>query len=308
MKIVIVGPGAIGLLFTAFLSRLKEEIWLLDKDKDRAAQLDAKGIRVEGVSGSWHVKTKSTAEPRDIGIVDLVVVAVKSYVTKDVANKIKPLVGDDTLILTMQNGLGNMEILADIYGSEKVIGGLTSHGATLIGVGHVKHAGKGEKVIGSLDRKLNVGVRRVRELLNKANFDCRITKDVKGMIWSKLIINVGINALTAITRLKNGELVKHDSVYRVMRLAVNEAVKVAKRKRIKLAYDDPISKVESVCEATADNISSMLQDVLNKKRTEIDAINGAIVRHAETLGIPVPINSMLVDLVKTIETTYEKQI
>ena len=147
-------------------------------------------------------------------------------------------------------------------------------------------------------------MRSIREIFNKVGFATRISRDIKGLLWSKLIINVGINALTAITRLNNGRLVEFEGTRKVLRDAVTEAVRIAKRKRIKLIYDDPLAKVEAVCEATSGNISSMLQDVLRKKRTEIDFINGVIVRQAQELGIPTPVNSALVALVKTIEATY----
>jgi 2-dehydropantoate 2-reductase len=123
-------------------------------------------------------------------------------------------------------------------------------------------------------------------------------------LWSKLIINVGINALSALTRLHNGRLIEFEGTRRILRDAVTEAVKIAKRKRIKLIYEDPLAKVEAVCEATSGNVSSMLQDVLRRKRTEIDFINGVIVRLGQELGIPVPVNSLLVNLVKTIEDSY----
>ena len=135
-----------------------------------------------------------------------------------------------------------------------------------------------------------------------------MAKDIDSVIWSKLVINVGINALTAITRLKNGMLVQHDGTREVLRSSVQEAVRIVKRKRIKLAYDDPIQKVESVCKATSSNVSSMLQDVLSKERTEIDFINGAIVRQGKALGIPTPVNELLTNLVKTIELSYSKTV
>jgi len=126
-------------------------------------------------------------------------------------------------------------------------------------------------------------------MFNKAGLELRISRDIKGLLWSKLIINVGINALTGITRLRNGRLIEFDGTRRILQEAVAEATRVAKRKRIKLIYDDSLAKVESVCEATAANASSMLQDVLRKKRTEIDFINGVIVRQAQGLGISVPL-------------------
>lgn len=308
MKVVIVGPGAIGLLFAAFLHRGNNEVWLLDKDKSRAQMLDSKGIRVEGVSGKWEAKIKATSATKDIGKAELVILAVKSYSTKAAAEAIGSLVDDNSFLLSIQNGIDNIETLTEYFDKDRVVAGLTNQASTYLGIGSLRHAGKGDTIIGMLDKKMGVGLRQIREVLNKAGLDCRITKDIKGAAWSKLIVNAGINPLSAITRLPNGKLTSSDSIYRIMKSTVNEAVKVAKRKRIKLAFEDPVSKVERVCQATSDNISSMLQDVLNKKRTEIDSINAAIVRQAETLGIKTPVNSFLVDIIKTIENTYSHQI
>jgi len=304
MKIVIVGPGAMGGLFAAFLSKSKEEIRLLDKNKERAVQLAQNGISIEGISGNWQAKVGVNYEPKEIGEADLIIICVKSYDTKTAIMHAKSLVGDNTRVLTLQNGIGNIEIIGEVVGSEKVIGGVTNLGATLLDTGKVRHAGRGETVIGRPDGKISVELRTIREIFNKVGLETRISRDIKGLLWSKLIINVGINALTAITRLNNGRLIEFEGTRKILRDAVTEAIRVAKRKRIKLIYDDPLAKVEAVCEATAANVSSMLQDVLRKRRTEIDFINGVIVRQGQELGIPVLVNSLLVNLVKTIEASY----
>lgn len=309
MKIAVVGPGAMGCLIASFLkNKTKEELWLVDKNPERAKKIREDGIKVEGISGSSLVKLDVTANPREVGACDLVVICVKSYSTEEASKDIKELVSDKTYVLTLQNGIGNVQILNDYFGSESIIAGITNHGATLLGVGHVRHAGRGDTIIG-MSGKRTLGVMRdVAAILTKAGFDTKISKDIDSVIWSKLIINVGINALTAITRLNNGRLVEYDGTRELLRSAVQEAVKIVKRKRIKLIYDDPIQKVESVCKATQTNVSSMLQDVLNKKRTEIDFINGAIVRQGKSLGIPTPANDVLTSLVRTIETSYDKVV
>ncbi len=304
MKIAIVGPGAMGLLFAAFLSRSKEELWLLDKNKERAETLNKNGIFLEGISGKWSAKVRVTADPKEIEKVDLVILAVKSYDTKHAIEFAKPIINEDTSVLTLQNGIGNIEIIGEVVGQDLVIGGSSNMGATLLDIGHIRHAGNGETVIGKIDGSTPVELRAIREIFNKVKLETKISRDIKGILWSKLIINVGINALTALTRLHNGGLVEFEGTRRILRDAVTEAVKIAKRKRIKLIYDDPLAKVEAVCEATAGNVSSMLQDVLRKKRTEIDFINGVVVRLGQELGIPVPVNSLLVDLIKTIESSH----
>lgn len=312
MNILIVGPGAMGCLFAALLQKaavaLKKDthqIFLLDKNPERAAKINKLGLSVEGISGNWKVYVKTTADIKNISKVDLIILCVKAYDTKEAVTKIKPLVTEGTYVLTLQNGVGNIENISEIIGPESVMGGVTNLGATLINTGCIRHAGKGETVIGRIDGKIPVEIRNIREIFNKAGLDLKVSRDITGLMWSKLIINVGINSLTALTRLKNGKLIEFEGTRKILKDAVTEAVKVAKRKRIKLIYDDPLAKVEAVCEATSANVSSMLQDVLKKKKTEIDYINAVIVRQAQSLSIPVPVNAMLVDLIKTIESSYD---
>jgi len=308
MKIAIIGPGAVGCLFAGLLARKGQEVWILDKDPERAAKINSQGISCEGVSGTWQVKVKATADPKDISNPDLAMICVKTYDTKSAAIAAKALSGQDTSVLTLQNGIGNIELISEVVGAERVIGGITNLGATLLDVGKVRHAGKGETVIGRMDGSITVDLRSIREAFIKAGIETRISRDIKNFLWSKLVINVAINALCAITRLNNGKLLDYETSHKILKMAVNEAVKVAKRKRIKLSYEDPLTKVEAVCEATCGNVCSMLQDVLKKRRTEIDSINGVIVRYAEELNIPGPVNSLLVDLVKTIESSYARAI
>lgn len=319
MKIAVVGPGALGCLIGGFLSKAGEDVWFLDKRPERANKLNNGGIKIEGISGEHNIKVKATCQLQEIGISDLAIICVKSYDTEEATKNAKAIIGDNTLVLTLQNGLGNIEAIGEIIGQEKVIGGVTSHGSTSLDDGRIRHAGKGETIIGRWYqpparkgvKKWYIPRRRLEEIasvLKKANFETKVSDNIKEIIWSKLIINVGINALTALTRLKNGELLEYEWTRNIMRQAVLEATKIAKRRRIGLIYSDPIKKVESICASTADNLSSMLQDILRKKRTEIDYINGAIVSEGENLEIPTPVNSVLTDLVKAIEISYGRQI
>ena len=309
MKIAVIGPGALGSLVAGFLKiKAKEDVWLVDKSAQRAKKIKEDGVKIEGISGNFQAKVSVTADPKEVGVCELVIVCVKSYSTEDACKEIKELVSAETYVMTLQNGIGNVQILNDYFGADRVIAGITNHGSTLLGVGNVRHAGKGDTIIGKSDGKVSSALKNISALLTKASFETKISKDMDSVIWSKLIINVGINALTAITGLKNGALIEYDGTRELLRGAVQEAVKIVKRKRIKLAYDDPIQKVESVCKATQDNISSMLQDVLNKKRTEIEFINGAIVRQGKSSGIPTPVNEVLTNLVKTIAASYDKVV
>jgi len=318
MKIVIVGPGAMGCLFAAFLAKSGEEVYLFDRRKERADAISKNGITVEGIS-DLKAPIKATINSKDIKTCDLIIICVKSYDTEEATKEIKSLIGKNTLVLTLQNGVGNVEAISKIVGEEKTIGGVTSQGATLLGDGNIRHAGKGETVIGLVKGS---GVRgpgsssqgpgsRLEDIVSvfeKAGFQTKIADNIQDLIWSKLIINVGINALTAITRLNNGRLIEFEGTDAILEEAVKEAVKVAEAKGIKLIFENPVEKTKAVCKATAGNVASMLQDALKQRKTEIDYINGAIVKEAQQLHIEVPVNRVLTNLVKTLESSYNLQV
>jgi len=306
MKITVIGPGAMGCLFAGLLARskAKHDVWLLDKYPQRAKKIGAKGLKVEGLS-NFNQAIKASADAKAIGISGLVIVFTKSYDTESALTVIKPLLGENTNVLSLQNGLGNIELISEFVGEGQTIGGTTSYGATLLDIGRTRHAGKGETIIGKPTGKIYGDLRQVSALLNEAGIPTRISKDINSVIWSKLIINSSINALSAICGLSNGLLLNHEGAKELLRQAAVEAIKVAKRKKVKLIYEDPLQKVESVCRATSANISSMLQDVMHKKPTEIDSINGAIIRQGKSCGVKTPVNEMLLQLIKTIESSYE---
>jgi len=311
MKIVIVGPGAMGCLFGAFLAKFGQEVYLFDRRKERADTISKNGITVEGIS-DLKTPVKATTNSKDIKNCDLIIICVKSYDTEEATKEVKSLIGKNTFVLTLQNGVGNVEAISKIVGENKTVGGVTSQGATLLGDGRIRHAGRGETVIGAVSSQLSaISLKRLEEItkmFEKAGFPTKVADNIQDLIWSKLIINVGINALTAITRLNNGRLIEFEGTDAILEEAVREAIKVAEAKGIKLIFDNPVERVRGVCKATAGNVASMLQDALKKRKTEIDYINGAIVKEASQLNIEVPVNRVLTNLIKTLESSYDLQI
>jgi len=305
MKFLVVGPGAMGCLFAARLKRADYNVTLLDYIQERAAKINNQGIMVEGVTGEYTVKvpTLSGELPSPP---DLVLICVKSKNTKEAGQAIKPWLIPETVIVSLQNGVGNLEILEEIFGRERVLGGVTAEGSTLLGTGKIRHAGQGETIIGPKGGP-NSPVEKIIDAFNRSGFKTTSADNVNDLIWGKLIINVGINALTAITRLKNGRLPQLSGTRLIMEEAIKEAVAVVQAKNIQLPYPDPLGRVMEVCEATAENMASMLQDVLKQKITEIDFINGAIVREGRSMGIPTPVNLTLTSLVQAIQETYQER-
>ena len=319
MRIAVVGPGAIGCLFAGMLAKSGQDVWLLDKTgQKRTEKIASEGIRIEGLSGKHKVKVNITSRPEDINKPQFILICVKSYDTETAVKRIKSFLSDDSYVVTLQNGLGNVDTIAEVAGENNLIAGVTSQASTLLSEGCVRHLGKGETIIGRWQvsgkkqaRQWKIPRRSIEELADvfkNAGFPTKVSDKMKDVIWSKLIINAGVNALAAVTRLTNGRLLEYEGSRHILKQAVLEASKVARRKKISFDYSDPLKKTESICSATSENISSMLQDILKKQKTEIDYINGAIAREAEALEIKAPVNNVLTYLVKTIENSYNKEV
>jgi 2-dehydropantoate 2-reductase len=300
MKIGIIGAGAMGSLYGAKLSTVKgNEIHLLDIWMEHIDAINNFGLIVEKDNEECrHFDIKATISSEDVGICDLVIVFVKSTLTGSAVEKNSHVFGPDTIVLTLQNGLGNIDKIGEKVGYQNIIAGTTAHGATLLAPGKIKHAGEGKTILGELSGKESERIQVVAKVFRDAGFDTLVSNNVIGLVWEKLIVNVGINALTALTGLLNGELLKHQELLSVMEGAVGEAVQVAKKKGIFINLQDPITYTKNVCMATATNKSSMLQDILNHKATEIDSINGAIVEAGESVGIETPVNRTLTNLIR----------
>ncbi|MBN1625406.1 MAG: 2-dehydropantoate 2-reductase [Deltaproteobacteria bacterium] len=306
MRFLIVGPGAMGCLFSARLKMAGFDVTLLDYKRERAEELNRQGIIVEGISGKYNAMVPVIAgEITDR--FDAILLCVKSYKTGEAGTALKKMLSSETIILTLQNGIGNIEILKDLFGEDMVLGGVTAEGATMLGSGRIRHAGQGTTVIGPEGRAQGLP-ERIASALNRAGFQSETTDNIERLLWGKLVINAGINALTAVARLKNGRLPVLTGTSLIMEELVREAEAVAAAKKILLPYEDPLARVTEVCRDTSGNISSMLQDILNKKPTEIDFINGAIVTEGEMMGIPTPANRMLANIVKAIEESYQEML
>lgn len=303
MKIAIVGAGAMGCLYGAKLSAVSSnEVHLIDVWKEHIDSINEKGLLMEE-NGELltYGNARGTTDAALTGPCDLAIVFVKSTLTGTAVNASKAVFGPDTVALTLQNGLGNIDLIRKEIGSDHVIAGTTAHGATMLEAGKMRHAGSGKTIIGELDGSRSHRIEKIAAILKEAGLDTDISDNVLGLVWDKLMVNVGINALTGITRLQNGELLNYPEIEELMEAAVREAHTVAKAKGIRLSYEDPVTHTKEVCRATASNKSSMLQDILGRKQTEIDMINGAIVREGAAAGIDTPVNRVLTNLIKYIQ-------
>ena len=306
MRITIIGAGAMGSLFGGLLSSVAE-VGLVDLWREHVDAIRRDGLRLVEPTGEQVVQISATTDPAEAGPTDLAIIFVKSHQTEWGAEIAGSILKPDGLALTLQNGLGNRDVLARVLGAARAWQGVTAHGATLLGPGRVRHAGRGPT---HLETRPDIASRaeQVTGLFQQAGIVTHLSPDLDSLIWGKLVVNVGINALTGILRVPNGLLREIEPALSLMDAAVGEAVQVARAKGIALPYDDPIHKVHDVCAATAANRSSMLQDVLRGSSTEIDVINGAIVREASALGLQAPVNQMLTQFIKAIEASYSARV
>lgn len=298
MRVLILGAGALGSLIGGLLSS-RNEVTLVGR-KPHISTIVKQGLSISG-------QTEIVATPRalesadDTSGYDYIFLTVKSYDTRRVMETLSDL-PESTTIVTMQNGLGNLEIIGEY--THRVIGGTTSHGATMVGPGNVVHAGRGDTVLGAYK-----GVpQRTLESLAGELTDCGIrttvTANLNGEIWAKAIVNAGINPLTAILRSRNGYLLSNPQIAQMLENVCIEATSVATWSEVQLPKDDIVERTRRVASMTANNKSSMLQDVLRSRRTEIDSITGEFVRRGSVVGVPTPLNSTVLALVKGIEDSY----
>ena len=304
MKTVVIGAGAMGSLLGGLLTLSGEEVWLVDIWKENVGAMRSKGLTIEEKGKSLTVPVKAVTDITSIGKADLVVYFVKTYQTERAVLDSLVLQKEDTIFLTLQNGLGNEEVICEKVDQKKVMLGVTGQGATLLEPGHIRHAGWGKTFIGELHHRVTDRAIRVAQMLCHAGIETEASSNIHDRVWDKLFANVGINGLTALTGLKNGQLLDHPETLRLMEALVSESAEVARRKGVRIE-GDPIKKVKNAAETTRENRSSMGQDFDYKRRTEIDAINGAVVKEAQQLGIPVPFNQAVTDLVKVIEKGFK---
>ncbi len=308
MKICILGAGGMGSLYGAHLSTVPEnEVWLVDVFKAHVDKINKDGLCIEcnGVD-TYYKNLKAVENSSEIGVCDLVVLFVKGTNTRQAIEANKNLFGPETMCMTVQNGLGNAEVIASIIGDENVACGTTEQGARLLEPGKVldMNKGKGKTVIGDVHGGVTPRVEKVGDALRAAGFETYVSESVRTLIWDKLIVNVGINGCCAAMNLTNDQVWTIPEANWIHVAAVNEAIAVAKGLGVKLSYDDPLAHVKEVCGFTVGNRCSMLVDVDNKRKTEIDLINGAVVREGKKLGIPTPVNETIVNIVKVKELQY----
>jgi 2-dehydropantoate 2-reductase len=291
--ITIVGTGAMATLFAAHLGQLTS-ITMLGTWEEAVEAINRDGVQLDG---GPHVRVAATVDPAQCAGSSFALVLVKAWQTARAAHQLKTFLPPNGIVLTLQNGLGNFETLAGVLGASRTALGITTLGATLLQPGHAKEGGRGPITVAE-----HTGLNPLIELLRTAKFDVAQSPaaNLQSLLWGKLAVNCAINPLTALLRVTNGELLERPEVLNTLNASAREVAAVAHAKGIKLPFTDTALQAQSVARATANNQSSMFQDILRGRPTEVDAINGAVVRAGIEANVPTPVNSRLWRQVKAL--------
>ena len=295
-EILIFGTGALATLFAARLSAAGVDVTMLGTWQAGLDALRKEGARLVGadrVERAYPVH--ATDDPAECRGARFALVLVKAWQTERAAGQLAICLAEDGLALTLQNGLGNREILAQTLGLPRVALGVTTIGATLLGPALVRLGGEG-----TISLEAHLRLRPLEAMLRASGFAVNVVEDARSLVWGKLVVSAAINPLTALLRVPNGELLQRPAARLLMGELGREAAAVARAQGVSLPFEAPESAAEEVARRTAANHSSMLQDVLRGAPTEIDAICGAIVRAGEETGVPTPVNRVTWHLVKAL--------
>jgi 2-dehydropantoate 2-reductase len=293
MKVAVMGAGAVGCYYGAMLARAGHEVVLVGRPSHVEA-VKAHGLRLETQAFDAHVRMAASTEAGAVQGADLVLFCVKSTDTESAAAQIAPHLAPDALVLTLQNGVDNDARVRSVL-SNDVAAAVVYVATEMAGPGHVRHHGRGELVIAPSRRS-----EEVARHLEAAGVPTQISGNVRGSLWAKLILNCAYNALSAVTQLPYGVLVKGTGVTDVIRDVVAECLAVAKAEGV-VVPGDTDAAVRGIAQSMPSQYSSTAQDLARGKLSEIDHLNGLVVRRGEALGVPTPANRVLFVMVKLLE-------
>lgn len=300
MKLAIVGAGALGGVVGFYLAA-GADVTLVDPWEEHVAAIAARGLSCERDGAAEVRAVRATTDPAAAGPADAALVLVKARQMAWATEACRLALAPDGVAYTLQNGVGNREALAAALGEMRAGQGVTALGATLLGPGRVRHAGLGHTTLGAAPDPARAAA--LAALLARCGLPASVEADVEALVWGKLVVNAGINALTALLRVPNGALAEAPAARALLEAAVAEAAAVAAARGVALPYPDPAAHVLAVARATGANRSSMLQDALRGAPSEAATINGAVAREGARLGVPTPLNAALAALVAALDET-----
>jgi 2-dehydropantoate 2-reductase len=302
VKIAIVGVGAMGSVYAGLLAEAGHDVWAIDTWADHVNAIRAGGLRVFGASGDRVVRLHATTDPAEAGEQELVVIATKAFHVEAAAEAARPLLGPDTVVLPIQNGLGSVERVVGVLGPERVaVGVVGGFGASIPAPGQVHHNGWELVGLGERDAPASERLERVADAWRQAGFNVQVFDDVRELVWGKLVANTCFSGTCALLGATVGDVLADPDAWAVASACAAETFRVARASGIALSFDDPVAHVRAFGEKIPGARPSMLLDLLAGRRCEIDVINGAVPPAARTVGLEAPTNETVTALVRARE-------
>ena len=302
MKIAIVGTGAMGSVYAGLFASAGHEVWAIDAWREHVEAMKSKGLRLEGASGDRTVKVHATTDAKEAGPCDLVVLATKAMHVSQAASSCKALLKSDTPVLSIQNGLGGPETAASILGKDKVMVGVVGgFGASMKAPGHAHHNGMELVRLGEFGGPITPRLKKVEDAWKGAGFKVKVFDDIDQLVWEKLICNCAYSGPCGLAEATIAEVMSDPDLSWVSAQCASEGFAVAKKKGVKLGFDDPVAYVRDFGSKIPNARPSVLLDLMLKKKSEIDVINGSIPREAKKQGMAAPVNETVTALVKAKE-------
>ena len=302
-KLHVLGAGAMGSLFGGLLAEGGLDVTLIDPWREHVDAINANGLRMVGHGGDRLIRVNAAASPAGLAPAQVVFVQCKSNQTEAAITGARGCVGPDTVVISFQNGLGNEELLASTIGEERVLGGATSQGASIEAPGIVRNYAELPSHIGEMSGGISERSKQLAEGLSACGLPCTASENIRIDIWKKLMANVGISAPSGIANLSIKHLMQVPQMRAMAFAAIDEAVEVARATGLDLDSDQAYRSLERIAgpDGSGDNKTSLCNDLLNRRMTEIDFLNGAIVALGKQHGIPTPVNAAFVAAVKALE-------
>jgi 2-dehydropantoate 2-reductase len=302
VKIAIVGCGAMGSVYAGLFASVGHEVWAIDRWREHVEAIRANGLRLEGKSGDRTVRIHATTDATEAGPCDLVILATKAMHVAAAAESVKPLLGKDTPVLSIQNGLGGPETAAAILGRDRVMVGVVGgFGASIQAPGHAHHNGMELVRLGEFGGPITPRLKSIEELWRGAGFRVKVFDDIDQLVWEKLICNCAYSGPCAVTDRTIKEVMDDPDLARVSAACAAEAFAVAKKRGVALGFDDPVAYVRDFGSKIPNARPSVLLDLMAGRKSEIDVINGAIPKAGKEAGIAAPVNETITALVRAKE-------
>ncbi len=300
MKIAVLGCGAMGMLIGGYLSK-QNEVTLIDVDENKISQVNQFGILIDEKDGSTtHVFPKAVIDSKDVGKVDIVIMFVKSMFSESALKNNYSIIGEDTYILTLQNGAGHEEVLKNFVKQDKIIIGATNQNSSIKSLNNIFHGGAGDTYIGLCQGNADT-LSNIAENFSSCGINTSTEQNIRRIIWNKLFVNVSISALTAVLQVKIGYMEKSLYAKQLMRTLVSEAVAVANAEGMKFDEEEVQKHVYDVVLGAKEGLTSIYADIRDGRKTEVDTISGFVVKAGQKIGIQTPSHEFIVNMIHALE-------